>query len=153
MIDACSKEGEQGRRKVWKTGGASCNVVCIICLLVEIGLTDLPKSRGSPIPPAPTGLGSQKKAPWWIMFWKNKRKKKRIEGGEQKKNIYTIQCHVFAKLSKTLPRRKRIIDFDFANFRFGTIQQDLFQRSEWLLTDWLTRGRRKETRGRSCRIV
>ena len=54
--------------------------------------------------------------------------------------MYTIQCQVFGKLSKTLPRRKRIIDFDFANFRFGTIHQDLQHSSEWLLTDWMKEG-------------
>ena len=59
-----------------------------------------------------------------------KTKEKNNGGGGKNIYIYTIQCQVFAKLSKTLPRRKRIIDFDFANFRFGTIQQDLFQRSE-----------------------
>ena len=40
----------QGRR----TGGTSSNVVSIICLLVETGLTDLPKSGGAP--PTPTAL-------------------------------------------------------------------------------------------------
>ena len=47
----CRRNSIQGRRKVWKSGGANCNVVGIICPLVQIGLTDLPKS-GS----APTGL-------------------------------------------------------------------------------------------------
>ena len=61
---------------------------------------------------------------------KQKGKKENRRRREKKIYIYNTKCQVFAKLSKTLPRRKRIIDFDFANFRFGTIQQDLFQRSE-----------------------
>ena len=36
--------------------GGSNDVVGIICPLVEIGLTDLPKSGGTMAPPAPTGL-------------------------------------------------------------------------------------------------
>ena len=81
------------------------------------------KTRSFPVPPCSIrqAWGVKKRRHDESCFEKTKGKK-RIEGGEQKKNIYTIQCHVFAKLSKTLPRRKRIIDFDFANFRFGTIQ-------------------------------
>ena len=43
----------QGRRKVLKSGVARSNVVGIMCPpLVEIGLTDLPKTGGH-MPPGP----------------------------------------------------------------------------------------------------
>ena len=46
----------QGCCKVWKSGGASSNQVGITCPpLVEIGLTDLPKSGCAMAPPAPPG--------------------------------------------------------------------------------------------------
>ena len=38
----------QGRRKIWKSGVASITVGIICSPLVEIGLTDLPKSGGTP---------------------------------------------------------------------------------------------------------
>ena len=39
----------------WRAG-ASCNMVSIICPLVEIGLNDLPKSRGKYAPPPDSAI-------------------------------------------------------------------------------------------------
>ena len=51
MCCLCSVRYQQGRRRVWKSGGSSSNVVGIICPPpVEIGLTDLPKSVGAMVP-------------------------------------------------------------------------------------------------------
>ena len=51
----------QGRRKILKSGGASSNVVGIICPLpVEIGLIDLSKSGGAKVSPTPAAPP----APW-----------------------------------------------------------------------------------------
>ena len=44
----------QGRRKVYKSEGASNNVVGIICPLIEIRLTYLPEFGGS-LPPSSDG--------------------------------------------------------------------------------------------------
>ena len=41
----------QGRRRIWKSGGASFKWVGIICPTVEIRLTDMPKSGGAMAPP------------------------------------------------------------------------------------------------------
>ena len=62
--DLCKKIGRgpqssQGRRKVGKSLGASNIVGHTMPLLVEIGLTDLPKSGGVMEPPVPTGLYPQ----------------------------------------------------------------------------------------------
>ena len=43
----------QGRRKVWKSWGASSNVKGIICLLVKIGFDNLSKNGSCPSPPCP----------------------------------------------------------------------------------------------------
>ena len=48
----------QGRRNVWKSGGASGNVVGISASLVGIGLPDLPKSGGAMAPPCSNRPGS-----------------------------------------------------------------------------------------------
>ena len=50
----CRSNSIKDRRKVWKSGVSI--VVGIICPLVEIGLTDLPKSGGCQTPQDPTGL-------------------------------------------------------------------------------------------------
>ena len=43
----------QGRRKVWKSGGLVVLGGDNVPPLVEIGLTDLPKTEGAEAPPAP----------------------------------------------------------------------------------------------------
>ena len=49
------KWDSQGRRKFWESRGGGCsNVVGIICPLVEIGISDLPKNgrARAPLPPS-----------------------------------------------------------------------------------------------------
>ena len=50
--------------KIWKSKGTYSNVVDIICPLIEIGLTDLPKFWGAIAPPAP-----RFRQPW--LAWDN----------------------------------------------------------------------------------
>ena len=46
-------------RNVRKLGGGQTYFMGIICLLIEIGLTNLPKSGGAMAPPVPTGTTPQ----------------------------------------------------------------------------------------------
>ena len=61
-VDITKQDGPQGSRNVWKSEGASSNVVKIICSLpsVEIGFADLPKFffGGGIVPLAPRSLQS-----------------------------------------------------------------------------------------------
>ena len=68
-VDITKQDGPQGSRNVWKSEGASSNVVKIICSLpsVEIGFADLPKFfflGGGDRPPCPSVPTVLKRRKW-----------------------------------------------------------------------------------------